>query len=49
MLWAEDYVSEGCVGMDVRLAADHFEVPKSTLADRMSGKKTRRISKAFSF
>ncbi|KFZ24936.1 hypothetical protein V502_00571, partial [Pseudogymnoascus sp. VKM F-4520 (FW-2644)] len=28
----------------IRLAADHFEVPKSTLADRMSGKKTRAVA-----
>ncbi|KFY27745.1 hypothetical protein V491_00751, partial [Pseudogymnoascus sp. VKM F-3775] len=28
----------------IRLAADHFEVPKSTLADRMSGKKTRTVA-----
>ncbi|KFZ22850.1 hypothetical protein V502_02672 [Pseudogymnoascus sp. VKM F-4520 (FW-2644)] len=28
----------------IRLAVDHFEVPKSTLADRMSGKKTRAVA-----
>ncbi|KFZ24779.1 hypothetical protein V502_00739, partial [Pseudogymnoascus sp. VKM F-4520 (FW-2644)] len=28
----------------IRLAADHFEVPKSTLANRMSGKKMRTVA-----
>jgi hypothetical protein len=27
----------------IRLAVDYFEVPKSTLAERMSGKKTRAV------
>ncbi|OAF60502.1 hypothetical protein VC83_03327 [Pseudogymnoascus destructans] len=45
----EDNIQKAIVALQlkesksIRLAAEYFEVPKSTLADRMSGKKTVAI------
>ncbi|KFY18563.1 hypothetical protein V493_08507 [Pseudogymnoascus sp. VKM F-4281 (FW-2241)] len=46
----EDNIQKAIVALQlkefksIRLAAEYFEVPKSTLADRMSGKKTRAVA-----